>query len=88
MITDREEMLEAVKINALELGDNDFRFRSDREVVLEAVKTEGTALEYADDSLKADRDIVLEAVKNAGDYGPLEYASEELQSDPELQKIL
>ena len=33
------------------------------------------------------RYYVLSAVKNAGDYGPLEYASEELQNDPELKEI-
>ncbi len=43
------------------------------------------ALEYADNSLKADREVVLEAVKSNGHA--LEYASFELQNDPELKKL-
>ena len=45
----------------------------------------GKALEFADESLKADREVVLEALR--GDADALEYASEELQNDPELKKL-
>ena len=59
---------------------------ADREVVLEAVKERSSALQYASDTLKADREFVLEAVRSGGRYA-LEYASEELQNDPELKKL-
>ena len=59
-------------------------------MVLEAVKNdegveEEEALYYADESLQADREVVLEAVKK--NRWVLEYASEELQNDPELKKL-
>ena len=53
---------------------------------LTTVKQNGYALDYADDSLKADREVVLAAVKEYG-RAALQYASEELQQDEELQKI-
>ncbi len=64
IITDREEMLEAVKSygGALEYASD--TLKADREVVLEAVKKFGQFLKFADDTLKADREVVLEAVRN------------------------
>ena len=59
---------------------------TDREKVLEAIKNGDYDLEDADDTLKADREFVLEAVRSGGRYA-LEYASEELQNDPELKKL-
>ena len=59
---------------------------TDREEVLEAIKNGDYDLEDADDTLKADREFVLEAVRSGGRYA-LEYASEELQNDPELKKL-
>tara|TARA_B110000008_G_scaffold228431_1_gene230506 strand:+ start:302 stop:448 length:147 start_codon:yes stop_codon:yes gene_type:complete len=43
------------------------------------------ALQYGDDTLKADREVVLVAVKKY--RSALQYASEELQNDPELKKL-
>ena len=42
-------------------------------------------LESASDTLKADREVVLAAVKQCP--WVLEFASEELQNDPELEKL-
>ena len=65
-------------------------------MVLEAIRDDAWALEYADDSLKSDRELVIEAVSQAtpsNGYSEqegkeiLEFASEELKNDPELQKI-
>ena len=89
---DREVVLEAVKGKAYALQHASDTLKADREVVLEAIRDyddgfgdgEG-ALQYADESLGADREVVLEAVKQNG-YA-LEYASEELQNDPELKKL-
>jgi hypothetical protein len=53
--------------------------------VLEAVRNDCWALKYADDSLKADREVVIEAVKT--NRNGLQFASEELQNDPELRKL-
>jgi hypothetical protein len=94
-IIDREELLEAVKLEcgyyplnarpaweALEHAD-DF-FQADHEVVLAAVRNSGTSLKYASESLKADHEVVLEAVQNNGNA--LRLASNELQNAPELKK--
>ena len=68
IITDREEMLEAVKIDGKALEYASDTLKADREVVLEAVREYGCyALQYADDTLKADRELVLDAVKINGD---------------------
>ena len=92
-IVDREELLEAVKLEcgyyplnprpdweALESADDSFQ--ADREVVLEAVRNSGTSLKYASDTLKDDREVVLEAVRNNGIA--LKYASDTLKADHEV----
>ena len=83
-------VLAAVKNDGRALQYVDESLWSDREVVLEAVKTdeglEGEeALMFADESLQADREVVLAAVKQCP--WVLEFASEELQNDPELKKL-
>ena len=82
IITDREEMLEAVKINGWMIKNASDSLKADREVVLEAVKQVGTALEYADDTFKADREVVLEAVKSFG--RALGYADASFKTDREV----
>lgn len=92
-IIDREELLEAVKLEcgyyplnarpaweALEHAD-DF-FQADHEVVLAAVRNSGTSLKYASEALKDDREVVLEAVRNNGIA--LKYASDTLKADHEV----
>ena len=60
--------------------------KEEREALLKAIEEDGAdVLAEADDSLKADREVVLAAVKVEGHA--LQYASEELQQDEELQKI-
>ena len=93
--SNREEVLEAVRTNGTMLQYAADSLKADREVVLEAVKSwtparapiilNNNALQYAADSLKADREVVLEAVKKY--RSALQYASEELQNDPELKKL-
>ena len=88
---DREVVLAAIRGHDFGFGDGegplqyaDESLGADREVVLEAVMKGGYNLEYASDSLKADREFVLEAIRNGGF---LQYASKELQNDPELKKL-
>ena len=101
IITDREEMLEAVKNNGGALKFASDTLKADREVVLEAVRSDGYAIQYASDTLKDDREVVIEAVKmyvnayknsTSGERSAairrlLKYASKELQNDPELKKL-
>ena len=83
IITDREEMLEAVKKDGWALQYASDSIKADREVVLEALKESfGNALEYASDTLKADREVVLEAVRSDG--WALENASDSFQEDREV----
>ena len=60
--------------------------KKEREALLKAIEEDGAdVLAEADDSIKSDREFILEAVKQDG--LALDYASEELQQDEELQKI-
>ena len=45
----------------------------------------GINLQYVSDNLKADREFVMEAIEQHG--WALEYASDDLQNDPELIAI-
>ena len=57
IITDREEILEAVRIDGFTLQDADDTLKADREVVLEAVRIDGEALEYASEELQNDPEL-------------------------------
>ena len=60
--------------------------KEEREALLKAIEEDGAnVLSQADDSLMADREVLMAAVNQGG--WALEYASEELQQDEELQKI-
>jgi len=54
IITDREEMLEAIKYNPDKLAIASETLRDDHEVVFNAVKEGGYTFKYASDTLKAD----------------------------------
>jgi len=66
------------------------RLRGDKELVLMAVRHHPAYLECASDALRNDREVVLAAVQKAASLGPnddrraLEFASPQLQSDPEI----
>jgi len=59
IITNRAELLEAVKQSGHALEYAGEALKNDRDIVLEAVKNDGSALAYASEALKNDRDIVL-----------------------------
>ena len=66
IITDREEMLAAVKNDGLALEYASDTLKADREVVLEAVKQNGYALEYASEELQNDPELKKLAPNNSG----------------------
>jgi hypothetical protein len=57
IITDREEMLEAVRENGYALKSASDTLKADREVVLEAVKNYRSALQYASEELQNDPEL-------------------------------
>jgi uncharacterized protein (TIGR02145 family) len=81
-ITNRAELLEAVKKDGRALQYAGEALKNDREIVLEAVKQNGEALRYAGEDLKNDREIVLEAVKQH--RWALQYAGAELKNDRDI----
>ena len=54
IITDREEILKAIKYNPDKLAIASETLRDDHEVVFNAVKEGGYTFKYASDTLKAD----------------------------------
>ena len=82
---DRVVVLTAVSHNGLALQFAPSELKKDKAVVLAAVRQNGEALRWAPAELKSDREVVVTAVREAG-MGAYEYASPELQMDPEVQK--
>jgi len=68
IITDREEMLEAVKTNGSALQYADDSLKADREFVLEAVRYDSWALYYASEELQNDPEL-KKLASTAGLYG-------------------
>ena len=79
--SDREFILEAIKINPNSFLFASKKLRSDREITLAAVADEGN-LREADKSLRSDREIVLAFINNDGTA--LWHADKKLQSDREI----
>jgi len=67
---------------ALQFADDSVR--ADRDVVLAAVRCCGEAFVFASDDVKQDRDFVMRVVGTKS--GTLQYASAELQADPQIQE--
>ena len=82
--SDKDSVLEAVKLNGRALQHANRRLKNDPEIVKEAVKQCGEALQYANRRLKNDPEIVEEAVKKDG--MALQYASDELQKNRDIVK--
>ena len=82
---DRVVVLTAVSHNGLALQFAPSELKKDKAVVLAAVRQNGEALRWAPAELKSDREVVVTAVRDAGVMA-YEYASPELQMDPEVQK--
>ena len=88
VITNKNEILQAVKTDRYALRYASDELQNDKEVVLTAVENDGYALFHASEELKNDKEVVLTAVKNDG-YA-LRFASEELKNDKDvvLQAVL
>ena len=76
IITNREEILEAVKNRGDALKNASDTLKADREVVLEAVKMYVNAYK---NSTSGERSAAIRRL--------IKYASKELQNDPELKKL-
>lgn len=63
--TDKEVVLKAIKINALNMEYASEELRADKEVVSEAIKNNGSVLKYASEELQSNKELVLEAVKTS-----------------------
>ena len=59
----KDEALNIIQEDGLELKNLPDHFKKDKEIALKAVKQNGYSLEYIDDSLKKDKEVVLKAVK-------------------------
>lgn len=81
---DREIMYASVLNNGFSLFKAPPHMQTDRALVMAAVKHDGLVLRFAN-QLNNDREIVLEAIKQ--NPVAFQYASAELQSDPELIAI-
>jgi hypothetical protein len=82
--SDREIILEAVKINGEALAYASNSLKSDRSFILIAVSKNGRALEFVSNHLKSDKDVVQKAIRNYGEA--FSYASEHLQKDRDFIK--
>ena len=80
--SDREVVLEAVKVDLHGLDYCDDKFKSDKEIVLASVKNYGVTIKHADNALKSDREIAYAAVSEDG--WALQHLPIELQNDKEL----
>lgn len=67
VITDKKELLEAIKKDCYALRYASYELKNDKEVVLEAVKANGYNICFASDKFINDKEVVLEAVKRLKD---------------------
>jgi len=78
----KEEVLEAVRKNAVALSYASKQLQGDPEIVMEAIKQCGCALEDASEEIKSEKRIIMAMVKENGEA--LMYASKKLKADKEI----
>mgnify|MGYP000150237060 FL=1 len=84
---DKEIVMQAIKQNGEAFEYADESVKNDKEFVLAAVSVDGNSVLYhTSESLKNDKEVVLAAIKQ--NPNALYNASDELQNDPELKKII
>ena len=71
--SERDALLQAVRVHGSALQHASRALRHDRELVLQAVRSNGSALQYAPADFQADTDVVLHAVR-WNDATALEFA--------------
>jgi|GEM_PF-6756583 hypothetical protein len=59
---EKQEVLNLVKENGLNLENLKEEFKNDKEIVIEAVKENGMALEFASNDLRNDSEVIFEAI--------------------------
>lgn len=79
---ERNELIDALRLNGLLLQTVPDNLLSDIEVVITAVEQNGLALEFAPDNFKANKEVVMKALNQNG--LALEFASENLRNDREI----
>jgi len=80
--SNREVVLEAVKIDPYFILNADLKFRNDRDIMLYVSKQKATIFQISDKELLGDRSYCMEVLRHHGSV--LEYVSSELQSDIEV----
>ena len=93
LMGDKEIVLAAILQGGFALQYASEDLRGDRALVSAAVDANGHALNYAAENLKSDIEIVLRALNTTKNQGHepreiLEYVSEEVEADPEIQAFL
>jgi hypothetical protein len=79
--------MQAIKQNGEAFEYADESLKNDKEFVIAAVSVDGNSVLYhTSESLKNDKEVVLAAIKQ--NPNALYNASDELQNDPELKKIV
>jgi hypothetical protein len=78
VLSDKELMMEAVKVNGLNIQNVSESLVLDKDIVLESVKENGTAIKFVPE-FKDDIEIATEAVKSNG--WSLEFLSNRLKND-------
>ena len=82
--SNKEEVLEQVKITGTNLNYASTALKGDFDVVLAAVKDYGFAIAYASDELQNNKTIVLAAFNQNEVYTVLDYASDEIKNDKDF----
>ena len=84
---DKEIVMQAIKQNGEAFEYADESLKNDKDFVLSAVSIDGNSVLYhSSESFKNDKEVVLAAIKQ--NPNALYNASDELQNDPELKKIV
>ena len=86
LLSDRDLILKAVKVDGQILYYASEELRNDKEVVLEAVKNKWLIVKYASKKLRGDKDIALEVVKQNKNSSI--YLTDEILKDKDVDAIL
>lgn len=86
IFSDKELMLEAVKVDGQLLYYASKELRDDKDVVLAAVQNKGIIVKYASHRLRGDKDVALAAIKQ--NKKAEIFLTDEIRQDEEINNIL
>lgn len=88
LLSDKDFMIDCVKLNGHVLQYADDELKKDKELVLTAVSTSwfGFSLQFADESLRKDKEVVLAALKSYSDA--IDYVDDSLKDDPDVKALI